>query len=320
LHLQGKIFLLAAPFIGIENKMWLNQRKLFSISIFWIPATFLLLCGGHAQAGKKLAVFVSIPPQKYFLQQIGRQRVDVQVMVQPGASPATYEPKPRQMAAISRTHIYFAIGVPFEKIWLKKIAAANPDMQVVHTDQGIQKIPMAANYAESEQHREKNQPGEFDPHIWLSPSLVMIQARTILNALVEIDPDHRAVYETNTKVFLSKLEALDADFKNMFAGKQGFEFLVFHPSWGYFARSYGLQQVPIEIEGKDPKPAQLKALIEHAKKKHINVIFVQPQFSSRSAELVANEIGGHVIFADPLASDWSGNLREVAQKFKVALK
>jgi zinc transport system substrate-binding protein len=320
LHLAEKIFLLAAPFIGIENKMWLNQRKLFSISIFWIPATFLLLCGGHAQAGKKLAAFVSIPPQKYFLQQIGRQRVDVQVMVQPGASPATYEPKPRQMAAISRTHIYFAIGVPFEKIWLKKIAAANPDMQVVHTDQGIQKIPMAANYAESEQHREKNQPGEFDPHIWLSPSLVMIQARTILNALVEIDPDHRAVYETNTKVFLSKLEALDADFKNMFAGKQGFEFLVFHPSWGYFARSYGLQQVPIEIEGKDPKPAQLKALIEHAKKKHINVIFVQPQFSSRSAELVANEIGGHVIFADPLASDWSGNLREVAQKFKVALK
>jgi zinc transport system substrate-binding protein len=320
LHLPEKIFLLAAPFIGIENKMWLNQRKLFSISIFWIPATFLLLCGGHAQAGKKLAVFVSIPPQKYFLQQIGRQRVDVQVMVQPGASPATYEPKPRQMAAISRTHIYFAIGVPFEKIWLKKIAAANPDMQVVHTDQGIQKIPMAANYAESEQHREKNQPGEFDPHIWLSPSLVMIQARTILNALVEIDPDHRAVYETNTKVFLSKLEALDADFKNMFAGKQGFEFLVFHPSWGYFARSYGLQQVPIEIEGKDPKPAQLKALIEHAKEKHINVIFVQPQFSSRSAELVANEIGGHVIFADPLASDWSGNLREVAQKFKVALK
>jgi len=311
---------LAAPFIGIENKMWLNQRKLFSISIFWIPATFLLLCGGHAQAGKKLAVFVSIPPQKYFLQQIGRQRVDVQVMVQPGASPATYEPKPRQMAAISRTHIYFAIGVPFEKIWLKKIAAANPDMQVVHTDQGIQKIPMAANYAESEQHREKNQPGEFDPHIWLSPSLVMIQARTILNALVEIDPDHRAVYETNTKVFLSKLEALDADFKNMFAGKQGFEFLVFHPSWGYFARSYGLKQVPIEIEGKDPKPAQLKALIEHAQKKHINVIFVQPQFSSKSAELVAKEIGGRMIIADPLAADWPGNLREVARKLKGALK
>jgi zinc transport system substrate-binding protein len=301
----------------------LNQRRLLLIGIFLVSANFLLICHGHAQAGKKLSVFVSIPPQKYFLHQIGRQRVEVQVMVQPGASPATYEPKPRQMAAISRSQIYFAIGVPFEKIWLKKIAAANPEMPVVHTDDGIQKIPMAANRAESERQAGKDHQdphGKFDPHIWLSPSLVMIQARTILNALVEIDPDHRAVYETNTKAFLANLEALDADLKKTFAGKQGLQFLVFHPSWGYFARSYGLKQVPIEIEGKDPKPAQLKALIEHAKKRHINVIFVQPQFSSRSAELVAREIGGRVIFADPLASDWSGNLRGVAQKLKTALK
>ena len=303
--------------------MRLNPRKLVSISISLIPATFLLICSGYAQAGKKLAVFVSIPPQKYFVQQIGEQRVDVQVMVQPGASPATYEPRPRQVAAISRTHIYFAIGVPFEKIWLKKIAAANPNMQVVHTDQGIQKIPMAANHTKSEDHRGKDHQdhhGELDPHIWLSPTLVMTQARTILNALVEIDPGHRAVYEANTQVFVSKLAALDTDLKITFAGKQGFQFMVFHPSWGYFARTYGLQQVPVEIEGKDPKPAQLKALIEHAKKKHINIIFVQPQFSSRNAELVAKEIGGQVIFADPLASDWSDNLREVAQKLKAALR
>ena len=300
--------------------MWVNQRKLVLIGTFLISGAFLLICSGHAQAGKKLAVFVSIPPQKYFLHQIGKQRVDIQVMVKPGASPATYEPKPRQMAAISRTHIYFAVGVPFEKTWLKKIAAANPDMQVVHTDHGIQKIPMATNHTESERHREKDHHGELDPHIWLSPTLVMTQARTILNALVEIDPDHRAVYEANTKVFFSKLAALDDELKNIFAGKQGFQFMVFHPSWGYFARAYGLQQVPVEIEGKNPKPAQLKALIEHAKKKHINIIFVQPQFSSRSAGLVAKEIGGQVIFADPLAPDWSGNLREVAQKFKVALR
>jgi zinc transport system substrate-binding protein len=303
--------------------MWLNQQKLVLFSIFLVSAIFLFPCGGHAQAGKKLTVFVSIPPQKYFLQQIGKQRVDVQVMVQPGASPATYEPRPRQMAAISRTHIYFAIGVPFEKTWLKKIAAANPDMQMVHTDSGILKIPMTANHTESEHHRQKDHQdhlGELDPHIWLSPALVMIQARTILNALVEIDPDHRAVYEANTSVFVSKLAVLDADLKNIFAGKQGFQFMVFHPSWGYFASAYGLQQMPVEIEGKDPKPAQLRALIEHAKKKHINIIFVQPQFSSRSAERVAKEIGGQVIIADPLASDWFANLREVAQKFKMALK
>jgi zinc transport system substrate-binding protein len=300
--------------------MWVNQRKLVLIGICLISVTFLFICRGHGQAGKKLVVFVSIPPQKYFLHQIGKQRLDVQVMVKPGASPATYEPKPRQMAAISRAHVYFAIGVPFEKTWLKKIAAVNPDMQVVHTDLGIQKIPMAANHTESEQHRKKDPHGELDPHIWLSPTLVMTQARTILNALIEIDPDHRAVYEANTKVFVAELAALDADLKNTFAGKQGLEFMVFHPSWGYFARAYGLQQVPAEIEGKDPKPARLKALIEYAKAKHINIIFVQPQFSTRSAERVAKEIGGQVIFADPLASDWSGNLREVAQKFKVALK
>ena len=96
--------------------------------------------------------------------------------------------------------------------------------------------------------------------------------------------------------------------------------MVFHPYWGYFAGDYGLHQVPVEIEGKDPKPAQLKGLIEHAKRKHIKIIFVQPQFSTRSADLVAKEIGGQVIFADPLASDWSGNLREVAQNLKAALR
>ena len=303
--------------------MCLNQRKRVVTRMFLISVMFLLVCGEYARAGEKVAAFVSIPPQKYFLQQIGKQRVDVQVMVQPGASPATYEPRPRQMAAISRTQVYFAIGVPFEKTWLEKIAAANPDMQVVHTDQGIAKIPMAANHAKAEYRRQNDHQdhhGELDPHIWLSPTLVKTQARIILNALVKIDPDHEAAYKANTKVFISKLAALDADLKDIFEGKQGFQFMVFHPSWGYFARSYGLHQVPVEIEGKDPKPAQLKALIKHAKKKNINIIFVQPQFSSRSAELIAKEIGGQVIFADPLASDWSGNLREVAQKFKAALR
>jgi zinc transport system substrate-binding protein len=227
------------------------------------------------------------------------------------------------MAAISRTQIYFAIGVPFEKTWLKKIAAANPAMKMVHTDRGILKIPMTANHLESEHRRQKDHQdhrGELDPHIWLSPALVMIQARTILNALVEIDPDHKAAYEANTRAFVSKLAVLDADLKNIFAGRQGTQFMVFHPSWGYFASAYGLQQMPVEIEGKDPKPAQLKTLIAHAKRKQIRMIFVQPQFSSRSAERVAKEIDGQVIIADPLASDWLVNLREVAQKFKAALK
>ena len=146
---------------------WLNQRKLVSIVLFLISASFLLLCWRPAQADKKLMVFVSIPPQKYFLQQIGKQRVDVQVMVQAGASPATYEPRPRQMAAISKAQAYFAIGVPFERTWLGKISAVNPAIQVVHTDHGIPKIPMTIHPIDSERHRQKDHQdhhGELDHH------------------------------------------------------------------------------------------------------------------------------------------------------------
>ena len=119
---------------------------------------------------------------------------------------------------------------------------------------------------------------------------------------------------------VSKIDELDTELTSVFAGKQGLQFMVFHPAWGYFALAYGLEQVPVEVEGKDPKPAQLKALIDQAKKTGIQVIFVQPQFSTKSAALIAREIGGQVVFADPLAQDWSANLREVADKFNAALR
>jgi zinc transport system substrate-binding protein len=327
-----------------QMKLWAKLLTAPSILVF----TFL----GDAFAADKLPVFVSIVPQKYFVQQIGKDLVEVQAMVQPGASPATYEPKPQQMADLSKTKIYFAIGVPFENAWLKKIAAANTDMRVVHTDHGIEKLAMAAYHHhddhEGEHHEGEHHDGEhheaehdhekgehheeavhdedhhenagLDPHIWLSPQLVKIQVRTILAALQEADPVHRSVYEANFKAFAAQIDELDADLKEAFEGKKGLQFMVFHPSWGYFAHTYGLKQVPIEIEGKDPKPAQLKELIEHARESGIKLVFVQPQFSTKSAELVAREIGGQVAFANPLAEDWMGNLRGVADKFQAALK
>jgi len=302
-----------------------------SILSIVLSSAFILIFTPHAFPNDKLPVFVSIVPQKYFVQQIGKDLVDVQVMVQPGANPATYEPKPRQMADLSKTKIYFSIGVPVENAWLKKIAAANPKMKVAHTDHGIEKIHMAAHHHhhdKEDEHHEKDENHEegehghsgLDPHIWLSPPLVMTQARTILSVLQEVDPTHRAAYEANYKVFISGIVNLDLDLKNIFAGKRGLQFMVFHPAWGYFAQAYGLEQVPIEIEGKDPKSAQLKELIKHARENGIKVVFVQPQFSTKSAKLVAKEIGGEVAFVDPLAENWSANLREVANKFKAALK
>jgi zinc transport system substrate-binding protein len=268
-------------------------------------------------------------------------------MVQPAASPATYEPKPKQMVDLSKAKIYFAIGVPFENAWLGKIADSNPKMRVIHTDHGIEKLAMKAHHHHDDQaekhhegeHHEANHDHEksdhhgeaahdedhhehagLDPHIWLSPPLVKIQARNILAALQEADPAHRSVYEANFKEFTARIDRLDTDLKKTFAGKKGLQFMVFHPAWGYFAHAYGLKQVPIEIEGKDPKPAQLKDLVQHARENGIKVVFAQPQFSTKSAELIAREIGGQVAFANPLAEDWMANLRQVADKFQAALK
>jgi len=287
----------------------------------------------------RLPVFVSIAPQKYFVQQIGKDLVDVQVMVPANANPHTYEPKPRQMAVLSKTRLYFAIGVPFERVWLPKITAAHPRMKIVHTDQGIDKIHMKAHHHHEDKHahhddeHEKEPKGperhtendhvehsKRDPHTWLDPALVKIQAGTIRDALQASDPSHRAEYAGNYAKFATDIDRLDSDLRQVFTGKQGLRFMVFHPSWGYFAKAYNLEQVPIEIEGKNPKPAQLKELIEHARENNIRVVFVQPQFSARSAKLIAREIRGQVAFSDPLAEDWMDNLRMVADKFKTAVK
>ena len=312
-----------------------------------LSCAFIFVTEPRIFANDKPLVFVSIVPQKFFVQQIGKDLVDISVMVQPGADPHAYEPKPKQMIGLSKTKIYFAIGVSFENAWLDKIAAVNPDMRVVHTDHGIEKLAMAAhhhhddadehhegkhqdkggqdhkkdeNHGEAEHENDHRERAGLDPHIWLSPPLVKVQAHSILAALREADPEHRSVYEANFKAFTAQIDELDAELKKTFAGKTGLQFMVFHPAWGYFAHAYGLEQVPIEIEGKNPKPAQLKELIEHAKEREIKVVFVQPQFSAKSAKLVVREIGGQVVFADPLAEDWMANLREIAVKFQGALK
>lgn len=291
-----------------------------------IAYAFISITLAHtAFAAEPLPVFVSIVPQKFFVQQIGKELVTVQAMVQPGANPATYEPRPRQMAGLSKAVIYFSIGVPFENTWLPKIVAANPNIRVVHTDQGIKKVPMAAhahpgNRTAGELDDDHNGHGGLDPHIWLSPPLVKTQAQTILAALQKSDPAHKSIYAANFNQFTTEIDRLDAELRKIFTGGQGLRFMVFHPSWGYFAQAYGLEQVPIEIEGKNPKPAQLQELIAHAREDRIRVVFVQPQFSTRSAALVAREIGGRVAFADPLAEDWIDNLRNVARNFKLALK
>ncbi len=262
----------------------------------WI-VLLLVLGGCHptaAPSSDKLTVTVSIIPQQYFVERIGGTRVTVNVMVMPGASPATYEPRAEQLAALSNSAAYFSIGVPFEDAWLEKIAAANPKMLLVDTTQGIRRM-------------------DHDPHIWLSPRLVKIQARTIAQALSQLDPAHQAEYQVNLDAFLSEIDTLDAELRQTLSDVPQRKFMVFHPSWGYFARDYGLEQIPVEVGGQEPSAAELAALIQQAQANDIHVIFAQPEFSTRAAQTIANEIGGQVVLISPLALDWPANLRRVAQ-------
>lgn len=296
--------------------------KPFAITVGLVLCFLGMSAVPEVDAAGPVPVMVSIVPQKYFVEKIGGELVKVSVMARPGASPATYEPRPDQMVALSKAKIYFAIGVPIEKAWLKKIAAANPKMLIVHTEKGIEKRWMRAHRHEGgKQEGEGHNDGIKDPHVWLSPPQVMTQAGNILGALQGVDPVRASIYEANYKKFIIELGELDAEIRGIFASKgEDIEFMVFHPAWGYFADAYGLVQIPIEIEGKDPKPAKLHQIIGQAKKRGVKVIFVQPQFSTKSAGIIAKAIGGEVVFANPLSLDWAKNLRHQAAKFKAALR
>ena len=249
--------------------------------------------------------------------------MDISIMVLSGANPATYEPKPKQMVGLTKSKIYFAIDVPFEKVWLKRFIKINSHMKIIHTEMGIEKIMMDAHHHEEEKNLQPNNKkhhGIRDPHIWLSPTLVKIQARNIFQGLSAADPRHREQYQHNYNGFIRKLEDLHHTLENNFKRGKKKEFLVFHPSWGYFAKTYGLLQTPVEIEGKEPTPKELREVLIHARIKGIKTIFAQPQFSTKSAKAIAKAIGGQVILIDPLGPNWLENLLDVAGKIQTALK
>jgi zinc transport system substrate-binding protein len=295
-------------------------KKIIAIAIFIGMASL-----GTVYAASPLPVFVSIPPQKYFVEKIGGALVSVSVMVGPGANPHNYEPRPNQMTDLTKARIYFAVGIGFEDAWLSRFANLNPTMRIVHTDEGIEKLSMVPDDHHKETHgghspTHENNKATKDPHVWLSPLKSKIIARNILKALQEQDPSNTQFYENNYRVLIQEIENLDGELRGLFANKKGMKFIVFHPAWGYFARDYDLVQIPIEVEGKEPKPAQLKDLIKFARKEGITVIFVQPQFSARSAQTIAKEIGGRVVIADDLAADWARNLRNQGRAFLSASK
>ena len=291
----------------------------------------ILLLSAFALSLFSMEVTVSIVPQKYFVEKIAKDKVDVNLMVKPGFSPATYEPKVSQMKKLTKSDIYFSIGVPFEKVWLKKFENANENMEIIDTTKGIKKLAMAKHTHGEEEHgheehghddnkKDKHEHTGLDPHVWLDPVLVKTQAKNILDALIKHDSKNSEFYTNNYNTFVKELDELNHEIHEILEPYEHKEFMVFHPSWGYFAKRYHLEQLSIEVEGKEPKPNELVEIINDAKKHNIKIVFVAPQFSQNSAKTISKSLNGTVAVINPLSENWDKELlktaKEIANSYK----
>lgn len=294
--------------------------------VVMVAALGVVVCGCPREAGDapegrppaeaaEVSVCVSIPPQAFFVERIGGERVAVEVLVGPGQSPATYEPTPAQMSTLDGADVFFRIGVPFEDALMERISASMPDLHMVDLRQGIELKPIGDGEAEHADHTH----GRLDPHTWLDPDLAAVQAQTIQEELARLDPAGAETYRDNLDALLAELSGVDSQVAEMLAPLNGRRMFVFHPAFGYFARAYGLEQVAIEIEGKEPAPQELERIIELAEREDFHAIFVQPQFSDASARAIAAEVDAEIIRLDPLARDYIDNLREMARKIRDGL-
>lgn len=294
----------------------------------------ILLVLTSAAVAAPLEIFVSIPPQKWLSEKIGGELVSTNVLVARGQDPHTFEPTPKQISSLARSRLYFTIGMEFEQQITHRLDGAVASMRMVDTTATIDRIPAIhlASHAESghtedlevpagveEHEKHAHHHAGDDPHVWLSPPNLIRMAEVMAEAMSVADPEHAATYRQNLSRTTDSLTQLHRDIATMLAPFRGASFYVFHPSFGYFAREYGLHQEAVEISGKSPTPKQISNLIAKAKGDKVRIIFVQPQFDSKSATAVARAIGGVVEPLDALAEDIPTNLRTMALQIKKAL-
>ncbi len=260
----------------------------------------------------KDSIVVSIAPQKFFVQKIAGDLVDITILVPSGSNPATYAPKPKQLSTLKNSKLYFTIGVSFEKHWLKRFQSINSNLKIIDTTDGIKKIKMV-----HKDHKNHHNEG-LDPHVWLSPKLVKVQIKNITKGLISIDPKNRIRYISNRDKFLDEIDELNIKIAKKLSTLKNRKFIVFHPSFGYFAKDYNLTQIAIEREGKEPSLKHIKKVIDYASEHNIKTIFVAPQFSQKSASYIASQIDATIKIINPLAENWSKNILEITKSFKSA--
>jgi ABC-type metal ion transport system, periplasmic component/surface adhesin len=267
-----------------------------------------LLCGCISQnelPSGKINVATTIAPLGDFITAVGGDKVEVTVLVPPGAEPHTYEPTPSQMKDVALADLYIMNGGGLE-FWMDKVLQVNKKMLVVDSSQGVKLVNESG--------------GETDPHIWISLRNAAIQVNNICSALIQVDPANKDYYLKNRDDYLQKLKTLDEELNRTFAAKSGRIFIVYHPAWTYFARDYNLDQVPILENEKEPGPKYLGSIIDLARRNNITVIFIEPQYNPKSAEVIAQEIKARVVALDPLGQNYLENMRYAGQEIAKSLK
>ena len=253
-----------------------------------------------------IKVSVSIPPQKTFVQAVGKELVEVTVIIPPGYSPSNYSPTARQIIDFSRSSVYFTIGVPAETSnILPKIAKNASDMEIVRLEKEVDSVYDPRYFSE----------GNRDPHIWLSPKRVVVMIEVISDYLCSVDAQNSDIYKANAHDYIAKLNQLNVELQQKFSTIEDRGFFCFHPSFGYFADDYSLTMYALEENGKEATPKKLAEMIEAAKKKEIKVIFYQAEIDSSQTKSFANEIGGRSLKLDPLSEDYCDNLKKMGQIF-----
>ena len=279
-------------------------------SLLWL---LLLPLMASAAGGQPFDAFVSIMPQRYLLQRIGGEFVNVHVMVRPGQSPETYEPTPREMSRLAGASFYFSAANPFERQWLGSIRDLNPDLRIVDccsllADRYLDAHPGAAHEGEMP-----------DPHVWTSPIKARQMARCMADALIAFDPARKSSYEENFQRLAQELEGLDREIQLLLKQRRTDYIAVSHPSWGYFCDRYGLRQLSLERHGKEQGARRLVGLLELARAEGIHTIFMQKQFRTPSALAFAQELQAQIVELDPLAEDYFANLRAVSRHISTAI-
>ena len=268
----------------------------------------LSACKPSAQFEQKPTITVTLEPLRYFTEAIAGDQYQVVSMVPKGSSPETYDPTPQQLVALNKSQAYFRIGhIGFEQTWMDRLASNSPQLKFFDTSEGIDLIRTAGH-----QHGDHYHAGGVEPHVWNSANNAIILAENIYQALCELDVSHQSYYKERLDSLKQAIQQTDQTIRELLQ-KADRTFLIYHPALSYFARDYGLKQISIEEEGKEPSPAQLKTLIETCRKENIHVIFVQQEFDIRNAQLIADELGVTIIPINPLSYDWSTEMINVAK-------